>query len=519
MTHESISLYIPARNAETTLRACVAAVQAQSRRPDDFFLLVDPRSHDATAAIALETGVRVVEQVGPTLGAARNQALLAARHRWVACCDSDVLVRPDWLEQLCARLDDGAAGIGGRTLERVRNPFDAWRSIHMPHHWGEHAFHNPFMLVSEVLFDREAVLAVGGYRDDLNYYEDSDLCQRLREGGYDLLYEPAAVAEHQRTDNLVGLLSLRWKYSEYRQRHLLDRYAGLLEKARVNREYALNTLARCLAFGREELAYISFVLYFHHLVMDFKSMLSRRPMIAPADRGWLEHRLLNVAIGAAHAVGAELCERVRSDMEPSCTPCPASGSPQMVPAWPAHLAAVAAAAAKFVAELPSEVRSILPASARHCHGDLAVGDVPRLQPPDRDALQARLDALPLHGFVDAALCRSVLEQWPDVRGCRLLGPIAAGEREAAQAAFSDPGAPVVGMAPHLEGLTDPPAILHSVDPQIACLVLCYQPPIRLIPGQDVITPADLASAAARAGWRIDRFDTLVGRIRLMLSRR
>jgi hypothetical protein len=49
-------------------------------------------------------------------------------------------------------------------------------------------------------------------------------------------------------------------------------------------------------------------------------------------------------------------------------------------------------------------------------------------------------------------------------------------------------------------------------------VVCYQPPARFVPGLDVPSAGDLASAAAAAGWAIERFDTLVGRTRLMLSR-
>lgn len=209
MKNEPISLYVPARNAEHTLTACIDAIRAQTRQPDELFILADPRSTDRTMEVARSSGVHVIEQRGRSLGSARNEAITTARHPWLACCDSDVILEPEWLAHLAACRDQQVAGIGGRTLERVRNPFDEWRSLHMPHHWGDYPLRNPFMLVSEVLFDRRALLAIGGYRDDLNYNEDSVLCQHLRDAGYDLLYEPSAIGHHQRTDTLLGLLTLQ----------------------------------------------------------------------------------------------------------------------------------------------------------------------------------------------------------------------------------------------------------------------------------------------------------------------
>lgn len=518
---EPISLYVPARNAEATLAACIQAVQAQTRPPDEFFILADPRSTDQTLAIARSSGVRVREQTGTTLGAARNQAVLAASHRWVACCDADVLVAPDWLEHLAAQRESGAAGIGGRTLEWTRGPADEWRALHMPHHWGEHAFKNPFMLVSEVLFDRAALLTAGGYRDDLNYYEDSDLCQRLRECGYDLLYAPAAAAVHQRHDDLIGILDLRWKYSEYRQRHLLDRFAGLREKAQINREYALNTLSRSLARGREELAYFSFLLFFHHLVMDLRSLLSRRPLIAEAGRRVLERQLAERAIQIVAGANGELAAWLGEDLAGLCqNASPGPGVASVPPTWPAHLDAVQPLVEQFRSELSPGVMALIAASARHAHGQLPLAEMPRLARPAPDELQALLASLPLHSCVDESAIATLRALWPDTGGIRPIGPVRKGERAVMDVLGEtrDERPDIVAIAAHLEARAEPLGVFAEVSAGVRRLVACYQPPERFIAGLDMVTPADLASAAAQAGWKIERFETLVGRTRLMLSR-
>lgn len=529
-------MYVPARNAERTLAACIDAIRAQTRPPDDPFIVVDPRSTDRTGGIAAATGIRVIEQQGSTLGAARNQAITAAAHRWLACCDSDVIIEADWLDRLAARRGENPVGIGGRTNENVRSPFDAWRALHMPHHWGDYPLRNPFMLVSEVLFDRRALIAVGGYRHDLNYYEDSDLCQRLRDAGYDLLYEPSAVAVHQRTDTLPDLLTLRWKYSEYRQGHLMDRYAGLLDKCRVNREYALNTLSRSLARGKEELSYVSFLLFFHHLLMDLRSLLSRRPLITQAARTHYERELVASITSTLADRHPDLSRAVHddlSDKEPraSARPVPSPrkdhptgdedlplGAP---PGWNHYLDRVRDTITRFCAEFSVDLLAVIDSSARYVHSEAAANDLRRLPPPSPDALRAAVNGIPVQPFVDEAFCQAIRDHWPDTTGIQIIGPLTDQERSAIDdTGLSCQGSVThaVGLVAHLEARPEPLGVFDETDARVSRLVLCYQAPARFVPGLDVVSASDLASAAAAAGWTIERFDTLIGRTRLMLTR-
>ncbi len=521
-TRDPISMYVPARNAEATLADCIASIREQTRAPDELFILADPRSGDRTMEVARETGLPVIVQQGDTLGAARNEAILHARHRWLASCDSDVVLEPEWLERLAARREEQVAGIQGCTRERVLSPADAWRALHMPHHWGDAPLRNPFMLVSEVIFDRNALLAVGGYRDDLNYYEDSDLCQRLRDAGFDLFYEPAAAATHYRSDDTLSLLNLRWKYSEYRQKQHMDRYAGLIRKLDINREYALTTLARSLARGCEELIYLSLLLYFHHLVMDLKSLHSRRPLLSPEDRRRHEVQILNAAIGVLDETHGILGQAVRRDLAQwSGDPGPSEAG--TVPVWSDHVDATLAKVCAFCRELSRDLLDLLACSAQHVHGACNAVDVPRWTRPDTRDLQRRIDALPTSEIVNPRMLRDIEQIWPETGKIQPLTHLTGAERNALSSHDHITGRPVA-LAAHLEKLADPRSIFREArdgEPSAARyhhLVVCYQPPSRFLPGADVLSAADLASSAASAGWTIDRFDTFVGSTRLMLRR-
>ncbi len=517
---EPISMYVPARNAASTLRACIDAIRAQTRPPDELFIVVDPRSRDETLELARAIGGRICVQEGRTLGSARNQAIAAAAHRWLASCDSDAIIESDWLERLAERREDGAAGIGGATHECVRSVFDAWRALHMPHHWGEQAFRNPFMLVSEVLFDRDALLAVGGYREDLNHYEDSDLCQRLRDAGYDLLYEPAGRATHLRRDDLNGLLDLRWRYSEFRQLHLLDRYAGLLAKIAVNREYALSTLSRSLARGHEEQLYVSFLLFFHHLVLELRSLLSRRPMIDAAARGAYERELVGVACRAVWDSHAALGDWVSGDLRTMLRPWAEEPDASEPPHWQDHLAAVESAVEAFCSQFSRPLRNAIASSAAFVHGRATLDDVRRVPRPRQEELERALVQNPFEPCVNADLLRRVRQQWPGAGGYHVVGRMTESERDAlgGLSARLSRGRDAIAIAAHLECEAEPLAVFGRMLAASERLLACYRPPTRFVEGLDVPSASDLASAATAAGWTIERFDTLVGRVCLMASR-
>ena len=85
-----VSVVIPAFNRpEMVARAVRSALEQQPRRPAEV-IVVDDASSDDTAAAASAAGARVIRhEVNQGEGAARNTAIRAARHDWVALLDSD----------------------------------------------------------------------------------------------------------------------------------------------------------------------------------------------------------------------------------------------------------------------------------------------------------------------------------------------------------------------------------------------------------------------------------------------
>lgn len=94
----SISVIVPAFNAERTLAQTLHSIAAQTR-PADEIIVVDDGSTDATASIAAAiAGVRLIHQNNAGVGSAMNAGLAAANCSYIALLDADDIWSHDSLE-------------------------------------------------------------------------------------------------------------------------------------------------------------------------------------------------------------------------------------------------------------------------------------------------------------------------------------------------------------------------------------------------------------------------------------
>jgi GT2 family glycosyltransferase len=209
---------VPCFDNEKTLPEVLAALKAQTR-PADQYLFVHDRCTDNSAAIGLEHGFEMVEQTGPRgLAAGRNQALQRATGDVLAGIDADVVVEPNYLEELEKKYaaNPDVAAIGGRLDERYTDtPADLWRSVHMPQHQGNADQFNPRHLCGATTSCRVSALRqLGGWNEKyVSNYEDVDLSERLKTSGYTLLYTPSCRAWHLRRDTLQSVLKTFWNWN------------------------------------------------------------------------------------------------------------------------------------------------------------------------------------------------------------------------------------------------------------------------------------------------------------------
>jgi GT2 family glycosyltransferase len=220
---------IVAWNGERYLRDCLQSVLAQTTLPDEI-VVVDNGSADNSMAIVrefknqadrLRTSLRMVcnsRNLGFTRGANAGIKVLASSPSPVECVallNQDAVLDPTWHETVQRRFQsDPAIGVVGTkifhpnrlTIQHAGGYLDRPRMV--GRHFGHHdSNESPVVHVErEVEFVTAAAMAVrtsallqaGGFDEIFSpgYYEDVDLCVRLHEAGWKILFCPDAVATH-----------------------------------------------------------------------------------------------------------------------------------------------------------------------------------------------------------------------------------------------------------------------------------------------------------------------------------
>lgn len=215
-------------NSADDLPGCLAAVASQEHRPLRVIVVDCGSEDDSLAAARAEPDRGPPRQVIP-LGENRgfaggmNEAVRRGASPWILSLNPDARPRPDYVARLVerARRTPGWR-VGAVTGRLVRPPnggqvrLDAcgirlqrtWRHFDRgsdepdrgQHHRAERVFG---VSGAASLFSREALDDVAfpdGPFDPRfhSFREDAELAFRLRERGWEALYEPAAVAEHRR---------------------------------------------------------------------------------------------------------------------------------------------------------------------------------------------------------------------------------------------------------------------------------------------------------------------------------
>jgi glycosyltransferase involved in cell wall biosynthesis len=212
-----ISVYIPAYNVARFLPRSIESLLTQTLPPAEI-LVIDDGSFDGSAEIAARySGVRLVRhEHNSGLAAVRNTAFRAARSELVASLDADCVADPAWLANLAPHMQDPEiAGVGGSLTEGVQVSLaDRWRRAHLPQEWGPAWIRNPkFLFGCNNLLRKAAVLEAGGYDESMRTNgEDCDLSRRLRDRGWQLIYDPGARATHLRSDSVRSILDTYWRW-------------------------------------------------------------------------------------------------------------------------------------------------------------------------------------------------------------------------------------------------------------------------------------------------------------------
>jgi glycosyltransferase involved in cell wall biosynthesis len=196
----TISVVIPCYRQARYLGEALESVLAQGYETIEI-LVIDDGSPDDTAIVARRyPNVRYIRQSNRGLSAARNRGLRASRGKYVLFLDADDHLLPGHFDvslQTFREHPDCAFVFGAYRFFGA----GAQENIHdcrpRPDHYATLLRSNCIGTVAVVLYKRDVLIRVGGFREDLPAWEDYDLTLRIVRQ-YPVACHHQVVAEYRR---------------------------------------------------------------------------------------------------------------------------------------------------------------------------------------------------------------------------------------------------------------------------------------------------------------------------------
>lgn len=261
---ENVSVVIVTFNSADVVEGAL-----QSIPPGAEVIVVDNASTDASLDCARRTGARCIrnsENLG--FGAACNIGARAATRDFILFLNPDAIMMPGALElMLEAALHHPDAGaVGPKLIDERRESIWRYTSpLHPISPLAQMAPQEPEalcclpLLTGAALLCRRAALEdISGFDEEIFlYYEDDDLCVRMRKHGWSLIYEPAAVVLHlngQSTPRSLDVTRFKSRFRVLSHIYISRKYGLHIDLARELRRTIKRLVIASILFDSERRA-------------------------------------------------------------------------------------------------------------------------------------------------------------------------------------------------------------------------------------------------------------------------
>ena len=182
------------------------------------------------------------QEQGYARAASLGMAFLADRTKYIFSTTNDVTVDPEILNVLVDYAErNPKSGVLGTRIYFFDRPDVLWHAGGRIHPIHGHSYHLGWERKDNPLYDKirecdfvtgcgfllrsEVVKSIGYFNEDLVFYsEDADLCYRVKEKGFKVLYIPGAKMWHKVSTTLAKNRPLQLRYSTRNSLYLIQRH-------------------------------------------------------------------------------------------------------------------------------------------------------------------------------------------------------------------------------------------------------------------------------------------------------
>ena len=233
--YPSLSIVIPAMNAEKTIGRCIVSVlQQEYPKEFDITVAIGP-SKDRTMEIlrelaSKESRIQIIDNPTGRTPTALNLAIAASTGEVIARVDAQSKLPPNYLQEAVSTLMKvGAANVGGMQLPIANNDTQRIIALAMRSPFGAgpadfrgHGEEGPTDTVYLGTFNRKILESVGGFNESLIRNQDYELNWRLRQAGHLIWFTPKLKVEYEPRSTLKQLASQYSQYGSWKRRMLIE---------------------------------------------------------------------------------------------------------------------------------------------------------------------------------------------------------------------------------------------------------------------------------------------------------
>jgi glycosyltransferase involved in cell wall biosynthesis len=281
-----VSVIIPAFNRPAMVARAVRSALAQQPRPPAEVIVVDDCSSDETGEAASAAGARVIRHDARKGGAAaRNTAIRAARHEWIALLDSDDEFLPSHLGGLWPHRD-GHVILGGSAIAIADDPA---RDALIGPVGGDPQIldrpasvlrHGNVLVTSTVMLRRDVAIEAGLFTEGMVRSADLDLWLRVLEHGTGYVSPHLSVRYHRHPGQVTDDLTKTF-----------DAYSAIVEAYRARGGLSRSDCAGSEARVLWDRSRLDFRLGHRRAALANLARLLRDPRMLPGLLDLLGHRL------------------------------------------------------------------------------------------------------------------------------------------------------------------------------------------------------------------------------------